>query len=160
MKPVVRTYRPENRLAEAIETRGGVTIAEALERAESNVEELREDCMAVLDHKIAQIESFTSGSSFSSSSEDIQKVYSLANDILNEAGAFGLDELSIAGRSLCDLTAARQASESRLDLRAIQVHVEAMKSLRRPEVNGDAQIRAAVLDGLRKVTAKLGGAAG
>ncbi|MBL8550795.1 MAG: hypothetical protein JNJ73_12495 [Hyphomonadaceae bacterium] len=155
MKPVVRTHRPANQLAAAVQTRGGVTIAEALQHATENVETLRADYMAVLDEKIAAIEAFTRSVGFSGDAETIRKVYALANEVLNEAGAFGLAELSAAGRSLCDLTAARADSES-LDLRAIRVHVEAMKSLRRPEVNGDAQIRAAVLEGLRQVTAKMG----
>ena len=155
MKPVVRTHRPANKLAAAVQTRGGVTIAEALQHAGDGVEALRADYMAVLDQKIGEIETFTLSKSFSSSPDAIRQVYALANEVLNEAGAFGLAELSAAGRSLCDLTAARADSEG-LDVRALRVHVEAMKSLRRPEVEGDAQIRAAVLEGLRQVTAKLG----
>jgi hypothetical protein len=155
MKPVVRTHRPENKLAGAIQTSGGVTIAEALDRAHEGVESLRDEALVALDEKIARIEGFALSPSFSSSAADIRQVYALANEILNEAGAFGLVELSAAGRSLCDLTVARADGEG-LDLRAIRVHVEALKSLRRPDVHGDAAIRAAVLDGLRQVTAKLG----
>jgi hypothetical protein len=157
MTSFVRTFRPANRLAAVIDARGGVKLSEALERARKAVEALREDYLAVLDQKIAQIDGLITAKSFSSTAADIQSVYALANEILNEAGTFGLVELSAAGRSLCDLTANRRGEEP-LDLRAIRVHVEAMKSLRRPEVDGDAQTRAAVLDGLRKVTAKVGGA--
>jgi hypothetical protein len=156
MSYVVRTHRPANRLAAVVETRGGVTLSEAIERAEQGLEAMREDCMAVLDAKIAQIEACTAAAAFSSKAGEIRKVYALANEILNEAGTFGLTELSIAGRSLCDLTVARRGDEA-LDVRAIRVHVEALKSLRRPEAHGDPKVRAAVLEGLRKVTAKLGG---
>ena len=81
-------------------------------------------------------------------------MYALSNEILSEAGVFGLNELSEAGRSLCDLTGNWRA-EIKLDIRAIAVHVAAMKSLRRPDVEGNPAIRAAVLEGLRQVTAKV-----
>jgi len=155
MNAVVRTFHPENRLAKAISFAGGVTMAEALKRAEANVQVVRADCMAALDQKIAQIETLTSAAAFSSADADIRAVYALSNEILNEAGVFGLSELSEAGRSLCELTGAWRAGAPPLDLRAIAVHVAAMKSLRRPDVAADPAVRTAVLEGLRQVTAKI-----
>ncbi len=151
MKHVVRTHRPENRLAKAISVPGGLTIGDALERAAENIAVVREDCMIALDAKIAEIDAATSGANFTCAPDDVQRVYSLANQILNEAGVYDLHELSEAGRSLCDLT----ANAAVIDLEPIRVHVAAMKSLRRPEVESDANIRAAVLQGLRQVTAKM-----
>lgn len=151
---VVRTFRPENRLAKAVDRPGGVTVGDAITRATEKLEALRAECMSALDEKIAAIEALTSSAAFSSRGEDIRRVYDLANEILNEAGVFALAELSEAGRSLCDLTGSYR-KEAVLDVRAIRVHVAAMKSLRRPEVHGDAATRAAVLDGLRQVTAKV-----
>lgn len=153
MKPIVRTYRPENRLAKAIDLPGGITVAEALVRSAAGVEAVRAECMAGIDEKIAEIDAATCGQTFTSSAADVQRVYRLANEILNEAGVFGLTELSEAGRSLCDLTAGW--SNGGIEIDPIRVHVAAMKSLRRPEVEGDLAVRAAVLDGLRRVTAKL-----
>jgi hypothetical protein len=151
---VVRTFRPENRLAKAVDRPGGATVADAISRATEQLEAVRAECMSALDEKIASIEALTSNPTFSSSGEDIRRVYDLANEILNEAGVFALVELSEAGRSLCDLTGGAR-KEAALDVRAIHVHVAAMKSLRRPEVHGDAATRAAVLEGLRQVTAKV-----
>jgi hypothetical protein len=151
---VVRTFRPENRLAKAVDRPGGVTVADAISRASEQLEAVRGECMGALDEKIALIEALTSSTAFSSCGEDIRRVYDLANEILNEAGVFALMELSEAGRSLCDLTGGAR-KDAALDLRAIRVHVAAMKSLRRPEVHGDAATRAAVLEGLRQVTAKV-----
>jgi hypothetical protein len=151
---VVRTFRPENRLAKAVDRPGGVTVGDAVSRATEQLEAVRGECMSALDEKIASIEALTLGAAFSSSGEDIRRVYDLANEILNEAGVFALVELSEAGRSLCDLTGGAR-KDAALDVRAIRVHVAAMKSLRRPEVHGDAATRAAVLEGLRQVTAKV-----
>ena len=151
---VVRTFRPENRLAKAVDLPGGVTVADAISGAAQQLEAVRAECMSALDEKIASIETLTSNAAFSSSGDDIRRVYDLANEILNEAGVFALAELSEAGRSLCDLTGGAR-KDAALDVRAIRVHVAAMKSLRRPEVHGDAATRAAVLEGLRQVTAKV-----
>lgn len=153
MKPVVRTHRPENRLAKAISVPGGLTVSEALDRAAENIAVVREECMTALDEKIAEIDAATNTANFSCSPADVQRVYALANEILNEAGVYELHELSEAGRSLCDLTVAVNANA--IDLEPIRLHVAAMKSLRRPEVESDTAIRQAVLQGLRQVTAKL-----
>lgn len=151
---VVRTFHPENRLAKAVEQAGGVTVGEAISRATEQLEAVREECMSALDEKIGSIDALTSSAVFSSRGDDIRRVYDLANEILNEAGVFHLVELSEAGRSLCDLTGGYR-KDAALDVRAIRVHVAAMRSLRRPEVHGDAATRTAVLDGLRQVTAKV-----
>lgn len=152
MKPVVRTYRPDSRLAKAIDVPGGITIAEALVRSEAAVEAVRAECMAGIDEKIAEMEAATCGQAFTSAPAELQRVYRLANEILNEAGVFGLAELSEAGRSLCDLTAGW--SNGGIEIEPIRLHVAAMKSLRRPEVESDLAVRTAVLNGLRQVTAK------
>lgn len=152
---MVLMHRPENPLADAVQRAGGVRVSEAIATAEESLEELRAECMANLDVKIAEIDALTTGSMRGDESE-VQKVYALSNEILNEAGMFGMNELSEAGRSLCDLSAVGVRA---FDYRAVRVHVEAMKSLRRPEVEGDAAIRAAVLEGLRQVTSKMAASA-
>src|SRR5688572_24416552 len=97
-KPIVRTYRVENRLAGAISAPGGMTIGDAIVRAGAGLEELRDECMSALDVKIAEIDAATTQEAFSSTAADMARVYALANEILNEAGVFGLVELSEAGR--------------------------------------------------------------
>src|SRR5690606_30372381 len=124
MSHIVRTHRVENRLARAVSTVGGMTIEDALEKAAQAVENMREECMDALDAKIAEIDAVTK-----SGKPDVARVYALANEILNEAGAFGLSELSEAGRSLCELTSNWRDRTS--DMEPIRVHVVAMKSLRR-----------------------------
>lgn len=149
MKPIVRTYRVENKLSQAISTNGGLTMGEALLRAQQGVEDVREECMAALDAKIAEIDAATSGAS----QAEVTRVYTLANEILSEAGAFGLFELSEAGRSLCELTS--RWRDGGLDAEPVRLHVVAMKALRRPDIEGNTALRSAVLNGLRQVTAKL-----
>jgi hypothetical protein len=153
MKDVVRTYQVDNRLAKAIDAPGGMTVGDALQRATANIEEVRDECLSALDAKIAEIDAATARGAFKASPEEMARVYTLANEILGEAGVFGLTELSEAGRSLCELTS--NWASGGIDLDPVRVHVSAMKSLRRPDVAGSPAVRAAVLTGLRAVTAKL-----
>jgi hypothetical protein len=153
MKPVIRTYQVDNPLTQAMAAPGGVTIAEALSRAAAGVEEVRATCMEALDAKIAEIGAVTAGAAFSASAADMARIYTLANEILSEAGVFGLSELSEAGRSLCELTSSWR--EGGVELEPIRVHVAAMCSLRRSDVAGAPDLRAAVVQGLRAVTAKV-----
>jgi len=153
MKHVVRTHRVENKLSQAISTQGGVTIAEAIQRATQAVEDVREECMSALDAKIAEIDAVAMDRAFQGNSDEMARIYTLANEILSEAGAFNLAELSEAGRSLCELTA--NWRDGGINADPIRVHVAAMKSLRRPDIAGNTSLRMAVLDGLRQVTAKL-----
>jgi len=151
MSHIVRTHRVENKLTKAISTVGGLTIGDALERAAQAVEAVRDECMDALDEKIAEIDAATK-----TSAPNIARIYTLANEILSEAGAFGLNELSEAGRSLCELTSNWRDGA---DVEPIRVHVVAMKSLRRSDIAGDTTLRNAVIEGLREMTAKLSAAA-
>ena len=156
MAPVIRTHRPENRLAKALASPGGITVGLALSRAEKALDAMRLDCMSELDAKIAQIDVSASAASFSSTESAIEAVYGLSSEILHEAGMFGLAELSQVARSLCNLTDSLRQTAN-LDVQAIGVHVATMKLLRRPDVESDPPTRAAVLDGLKQISVKAAG---
>ena len=85
---VVRTFRPENRLARAVDRPGGVTVADAISRATEQLEAVRAECMSALDEKIASIEALTTSAALSSSGDDIRRVYNQANENVNEGGGF------------------------------------------------------------------------
>jgi hypothetical protein len=152
MSHVVRTFEAVNRLADAIAAPGGMTVAEALARAATCIEEVREECLAALDDKIAELEALAAREGRTTPSA-LARVYVLANEILSEAGAFGLHELSEAGRSLCELIS--HCSKAGLDAAPLRLHVSAIKALRQPDVAGGPALRREVLTGLRRMTAKL-----
>lgn len=153
MNEAVRTFRIENELAKKIDAPGGITVAEALAAAEAGVEQLRAECLSALDQKIGEIDAIAQPGAFRASPAELARIYRLANEILGEAGALGLHELSEAGRSLCEL--ASRWVRARLDAEPIRLHAAAMKSLRRPHVAGAPELRAAVLAGLREITVRL-----
>ena len=46
---------PENRLGKLIRKPGGITVGEAVEAAEVNLQEIRDECLLVMDAKLAVI---------------------------------------------------------------------------------------------------------
>lgn len=144
---VVRTFTPEVRLKKLLQEPGGITAQTALERADNNVESIRESCLEAVDVKIEAL----SEAANAQQPDWVAKVYKSANEVFAEAGTFGLIELSAAAHSLCTLT----ASKEKAPLAAVRVHIDAMRVLRKPELAGDKVARGAVLAGLRGMTAKL-----
>lgn len=144
---VVRTFRPDVRLPKLLNQPGGLTAEQALARANEGLESIRESCLEATDAKIAALQDLAAASEASG-----DRIYRLSNEVFAEAGAFGLSELSAVAHSLCSLLAVNGAAPP--PRAAVNVHVSVMRALRRPELEGDAQARAAVLQGLRGVVQK------
>lgn len=146
---VVRRFYPEVRLKQVLAEPGGISVAQAVERANRGIESVRESCLSAVDDKLTSITTL-------SRSEDAKAgadIYRYANEIYAEAGVFGLTELSQAAHSLCQLMSS--AEEDRLPREAVLVHIDAMRALRRPDVAGDQAARMAVLKGLRTVVERM-----
>jgi chemotaxis protein histidine kinase CheA len=139
----VRTYRPVVRLAKLMNEPGGVTMAQALERADKALESTRGDCLAEIDKKIEEVVALAAAGL---DAANLAAIRQRAGEIFGEAGAAGLSELSAAAQSLSRLLTAGRGSNA-----AITVHVDAVRALRRPELAGNMQARAEVLRQLRKV---------
>jgi hypothetical protein len=158
----VKIYNAELRLTKLLKSPGGKMISEQLAAAEQRLERVRESCVAALDERIEAL------SAAASRPDGARGTYAIASEIYGLAGTFNLEDMARAAGSLCDLLAACGADEAAapespppaLLPQAIQVHVEAMRTLRRPELSGDPQARAALLQGLARVVARVGGPAG
>ncbi len=150
----IQFFYPPNTLGNAMKKPGGISISDALVRANSNLDDIRDTCLVELDGKIAAIEKAAGSATVSPDQASLNRIYTLGNEILGEAGALGLIELSTVGRSLCELTSVPDEA-TKVDPRMIRVHIDAMKSLRRPEADADPKMRTALLNGLRKMTSKV-----
>lgn len=146
---VVRRFRPENRLAKLIGVPGGISVGDALQRASVELESIRESCMQALDGKLTALAALSSEPA-SIARDDA--MYVLSNEIFGEGGAFGLEELSAVAYSLCTMLDSTERASARGPI--IRVHIEAMRALRHPDMAGDVAARAAVLAGLRGLTAR------
>ena len=145
----VRRIKIENRLAKLVQMPGGVSLAEALERADSNLEDVKGEYLADLDCKIAHIEQLAGGGR--PDPDTVDELYTASNEMVSIAGVFGLGELGQAAYSFCELLD-RLRQTGAWSAQAVAVHIGAMKLLRHPltaESHGGCK---AVLEGLRQVT--------
>jgi hypothetical protein len=145
-----RIFRRENRLASLLRKPGGLTVEEALKRAERHLEAVREKSVSALDGMIEEVAQIAA----SKDADKLTIVKSHANEIFSLAGTFQLKELSEAANSLHELLIYGPQGEA-TPWSSIGVHVDALRSLRRPEMNGDLSGRMAVVQGLRLVSARL-----
>jgi hypothetical protein len=125
----VRKFTPENKLANTLEDRNGMLMTQAVQRATSNIESLRDEHLAVLDCKVDQLCTVAAAAMLSHSEEDAAQVYRLAREVLTDAGTFNLKPISRVAHSLCDLMAA--GDRNRHQWSGIVVHIDAMLALRR-----------------------------
>jgi hypothetical protein len=137
-------FHPTIRLKTLAKEPGGISIAQALERAEVAVESIRGQTMAAIDAKIEEMVALIA----TQGAIDIQKIYRGADAIYGDAGAFNLPELARAAHSLCDFVTVKPAAATRPILK---LFVDTMRALRNPVIDADPAAREAVLAGLTKI---------
>ncbi len=146
MSPVRRLNRVF-RLSKLITEPGGIRVTDAVAAATQNLESVRQTCLDKVDRCLNEIEALHAEAGRKASPEVRDEIYRLANQIHGLAGVFGLAPLGEAAFSLCELIDRLQhAGAWRWD--AVEVHLNALRLLRRPEHVDDCD---AVLEGLRRV---------
>lgn len=124
-------------------------MAEAVERATSNLEGLQEAGGEQLDAGLAQMDLIFARYGDAFDGDLIAEHYGVAVGLIGLPSLCGLDALENAAHSLCDLLD-RLGTTGRWDREGVQVHIQALRLLRNLPAGTDA-VAAPVLDGLRKV---------
>ena len=137
---------PINRLAKAVKRPGGRTLDEMVQRAEANVEELREQSLEAIDEAIGRLRSATSADL--GDGAVVQELYRAANDLFGLAGLYAMKALASAAHSLCELLNSGHA-HTRTGRQAFAIHADAFLLLRTPQ---PPEISARLLDELAKLT--------
>jgi hypothetical protein len=145
----VITRRPDNRLAKVVFIPGGKTIAQALDDAQANLDEIRAESLDLLRGKLEQIQAIGRRSEKGPSVADLAALYALSGEVLDIAGLFGLPELGQAALSLCELLD-RLKSRKAWNWPAVQVHLHGLLILADPD-KVPPEGRQSVVDGLRQV---------
>ena len=151
---VVRRFNPVNRLAAMIQKPGGLKTSEAVAAAERNLESVRGEALARLDEIIAALDAAAAGrATYDAQAAD--GMYSLANEVVGLAGVYGYGPMGDAAYSLCELLDQLRTRGS-WSPEGVAVHVQTIKLLRSTGgPTSDAATCAAILDGLRKVSARV-----
>jgi len=103
-KKKARIFVPPSNLKEQLSRPGGKTRDDAVKAAIAGVEALREQSMDVIDTAIQAVEAAAQeGSNGTLTEAKLNDVLRNADEIVEMAGTFGLENLDAAARSLCDL---------------------------------------------------------
>lgn len=139
---------PEQRLTRLIAREGGLTVAEAVQRADAAVALHAPAYAQGVDGGLAQISAALAAGA-PTGPEQLDVIYRAADSIVGLAGPAGLHELGRAAYSLCELVQ-RFRDGAVFKAAAVQVHLDAMAVFRRPPPDQEAVTRS-VMEGLAKV---------
>jgi hypothetical protein len=144
---VVKFIPYTNRLSKLMKLPGGKRIEEAIGEADLNLKSIEGQCLAVLDQLIARIRGLAETPT--PTVDDLDEIYARSNEIVGLGGVFGMQDLSAAAYSLCELVD-RTRDHGGPDSQALAVHVDSLRLLRMSGVIDEAA-RAKMLDGLSNV---------
>lgn len=145
-----RLFMPANRLAKMLGDSNGMLFSHAIEHAQTNLAKVRGAHEVALTRKLDALRDLAPFAH--ANTEQRAAFYRLAQDVLTDAGGLGMNEISRAARSLCDLLAS-PAGGARLR-QGVSVHLEAIAALRASNAEADGALREAILAGLTRIAGK------
>jgi hypothetical protein len=148
----VKFVFPKPTLGKLLRAPGGLAVADALDQAQANLEELRPACLAELRALIDKIDACFEGAS--ANGPPVRELYALATQGVGMGVVAGVPGADVALVSLCKLVDYLQ-TQGRWDPAGILVHVRALKFLAVADAASLAQADA-MLAGLERVTAHYG----
>lgn len=147
----VRFVFPKPRLAALLRLPGGLPVAEALERAQRSLEEIKPTCIAELQALLELSEARFEAMGDTPDPESVVELYAVAVRGIGGGEVCGAPAVDQVLTSLCDLLDALR-NQGRFERDAIGVHLSAWRLL-----IGDAlppEGADAILEGLAKVSAR------
>lgn len=149
-----RIFAVENQLAKVVKTQGGKTVAEHVKAAEVRIEGVRDVTLASLVGKAEAMAALAAAGRKASDPKAFDGIYDLSNAIFGLAGSFGLKALAEAAFSLCDLADSFRSGDP-ANWPAIDVHVDGIRLLATLGDKAGAAGAESILDGLRRVRARV-----
>jgi hypothetical protein len=148
----VRFEFPKLRLATQLQEAGGITVAEAVETANANLEIIRPQVLNALQAAALDAQEAMGKLPREYAPEPMQGLYAIASRAVGMGSLCGSPGADVALVSLCDLLD-RLIDTQRCDLAAIAVHVQTLQLLAF-NIGGanDEGVTAKVLAGLQRVS--------
>ena len=157
MKPV-RKLRVRSRLSRLAFSGSGIRVREALMNAQAAFEAARAPFLAEVDLCLLKIQSDFGPSAPGREDRDLDALYRLASRIIDVSHGLPGSGIEKAAWALCALTDALDQRGVK-DWPAIDVHIQALSLLRGAGGSLPEAAKAAILDGLSKLTLKRTGEA-
>lgn len=149
-----RTFAVENKLSQIAREPGGRRPEDAIRAAEGRVEGVRGASTAALSEKAELMAVLAAKGRADNDTSMFDGIYDISNAIFGIAGAFGLTALAEAAFSLCDLADHFRGGEP-ANWPAIDVHVDGIRLLAGLGDKAGAAGAESILDGLRRVRARV-----
>lgn len=148
-----KKFKVETRLASHAFRPGGMTVADALRRADAALEQMRGPCLETIDESLAEIEARYGAGAAGRAAEPFSDLYALSSKIIDASIFFTGADLDKAARALCQLTALCEAQKA-WDWVAVDLHLDALRMLRAVGQSIGQKARQEVILGLQQVTLK------
>ena len=148
----VRVFSIKNRLAELARRPGGLTVDEAVRAAETRLDSIRDQCVASLAGRAADLSAEAARLRGAGEDADFEALYRMSNAIYGVAAPFELRGLAEVASGLCDLIDGFRRGEP-VSWEAVEVHVDGVRLL----VVGGEQHAEPIFEGLRRVRSRLAG---
>lgn len=142
------TFKYRTNLARKMSAPGGLTIREAISRAEAGLELHREDAMTGLAEALSGLEASCAGRA-------VDCIYDEAAALLDTAGFFNTGPLYMALFSLCEISS-RMTETGAWDWPSIEVHVRAVRLIL-AEGCRETEGTRVIIDGLAAVARRTAG---
>jgi hypothetical protein len=149
----VKKSRMRPRLAQLMTQTGGLYVADALKRADTVLETLREPSLTGIDAYIAGLDALLASHADGALGDRarIEGLYAHAADIVSLCGAERNPAVQVAARSLCELLDEAEGLAPAV-LAGVKVHIGSIKLLHRADA--DPAVHDAILQGLAGVLEK------
>jgi hypothetical protein len=149
-----RVFAVENQLARVVDQPGGKTVDQHVKAAETRIESVRGVSLASLVEKADALAALAVAGRSAADAKAFDGIYEVSNAIFGIAGTFGLKALAEAAFSLCDLADGFRGGEA-ANWPAIDVHVDGIRLLAMLGDKAEAAGAESILDGLRRVRARV-----
>jgi hypothetical protein len=148
-----KVFKVKTRLATVALGGGGLSVGEAVKRAEAAVELTYEASLAEIDRLLSALESGYGMEGATRETADYDRLYAMASQIIDISICLRDSQLDNAARAFCDLIDLSAELEV-WDPEAIAVHIQVMRLLRQSGAEMGAAERAKLVQGLHQVTRK------
>ncbi|MDG2521019.1 chemotaxis protein CheE [Caulobacter segnis] len=147
---VARTFHVPNRLGAVMRRPGGIRASEAIERAETGVEQFREECLKTIGEVMVELDA-RFGPNAEREGADFEALYTLVLKLIDVSGFVSHTGLDRAAISMCTLVDT-MSERGRWRWPAVDVHLDAMRLLWTQGETLSEGEREAVIEGLYKVS--------
>lgn len=143
-----KIIRVKNILGELLHTPGGISRDEAIQEAQTLIEELREECEKAVPVEITRLEALVSGAGETITMAQLSEILDQVDPLLTLSGTFGSELLDAVVKKFCDL-ALGMRDKAITTTAPLKVHLSAMRLVYKTEL-GEAD-GAAILAELSRI---------